>query len=164
MTLIVENGSIVQGADSYISLANARLFLSGVGLSLGLLDITAEVQLRRAFFYIESLRYRGAVVDPTQTTQFPRKNLTRNGVVVPETVVPSEIVRAQAYIAAAIHEGVAIDSAGESVAQKSRVKVGEIETDYYESQVFSTTRVPAAEKLLQVFLINKGAVAFLERA
>lgn len=162
--LTVEDGSGVVGADSYISLADARLFLQSVGLTLATVDADAEIQLRQAFYYLEAKSYRGEVTDPAQLTKFPRKYLTRNEVAIPDDTVPLDITRAQAYYAAAVASGVKLDSIATVQAQKASVKIGEIATTFYKSNSFGMSRVTAAEKLLNNFISESGGFTTVVRA
>lgn len=158
MVLTVEDGSIVSGADSYITLSAARTFLSSVGLSLATVDADAEVQLRKAFYHIEAMNFLGSVTDTAQLTQFPRKDIVRYGVALPDNAIPPEISRAQAYIAAAIQSGVSVDVAGASPIQTASQKVGELEVSYFKEPAYTPTRIPAAQNLLKNFLATRSGV------
>ena len=52
MALIVENGSIVPGADSYVSLADARALAAKYGKELPADDTAAEAALRNGAVYV----------------------------------------------------------------------------------------------------------------
>jgi hypothetical protein len=66
MALTVEDGSIVSGADSYISLVDARAILTSLGQNLNLDDTVAEQELRAACDYIERLASRQLYPTPTR--------------------------------------------------------------------------------------------------
>ena len=56
MTLIVETGSIVSGANTYVDLADVRAFASARGITVSTDDTTLEQQIIKAMDYVESKR------------------------------------------------------------------------------------------------------------
>ena len=52
MALVVETGAVVPGADSYVSLADARALAAGYGLALPVDNIAAEAALRNGAVYV----------------------------------------------------------------------------------------------------------------
>lgn len=73
MTLIVEDGSNVAGANSYLDLTDIRAYCLNRGVTLPV-DATLEPMVFKAMDYIESKRnqYQGTKTDKTQSLQFPR--------------------------------------------------------------------------------------------
>ena len=101
MALIVEDGSIVLGADSYVTLADARAYLLLFGYSLDADDLTAEASLRLGFNYVNSFedKYSGELVSGSQTGSFPRNGLTVNGFPFDNDKIPQQVKDAQSLAA-----------------------------------------------------------------
>lgn len=166
MPLIVEDGTLVANADSYITLAAARVYADSRGLSLAGSDAEAERQLRRGFDYVEAYRdrFKGAKVDPTQMTQWPRYGAYVDGRYIDTITIPTELKYAQVQVAAAIQSGLDVtpNSTGESFVV--REKVGPIETQYSESVASSGVPIlRTAEQLLAALITSTGALT-TERA
>jgi hypothetical protein len=165
MALIVENGSGVTGADSYVSLADARTYSENRALSLAEDDVAAEAQLRRAFDVIETLEERFSGNREYQSTAFPRKNMWVNGFEVMNDVVPMQVVYAQVQIAIAIEQG--FDPAPVVVLADKivREKLGPIETEYASgaSVYNSTPQITAAMGLLRQLFGSSGQQLLLQR-
>ncbi len=105
MTLIVENGTGVTGANSYVSEANHVSFCALYGVTVTTQQAT--INLTKAFDYIETRKgYRGQKVINTQPTIFPRKNLWLDGVLIAENAVPWQAPRAQNELALCIFQGI----------------------------------------------------------
>ena len=81
MTLIVEDGSIVENANSYVSVDDARTFASLRGVTLPASDAEVEVLLIKATDFIEAqrLRFQGSKVNQDQALQWPRTGVYVDG-------------------------------------------------------------------------------------
>lgn len=168
MALIVEDGSGILGADSYSTLEEARAYALSRGLVLPELDTLAEVQLRVAFDYIESLgsRYTGQRTLAAQITQWPRKYVYIDCAELDPAIVPLAVKQAQVHLAAAIQSGVNLFAVSDGSAAIVREKVGEIETEYKVSAGSSSAtyaRVIAADRLLSPLLRDGGMSVTVQR-
>ena len=106
--LIVEDGTIVIGADSFQSLADARADAELRGLTLNPDDAIAESNLRSAYYNLVSIyesSLQGCRVSIDQTGIFPRNNVTAYCFDIPNNKIPDDIKRAQVNIAASINDG-----------------------------------------------------------
>jgi NAD(P)-dependent dehydrogenase (short-subunit alcohol dehydrogenase family) len=101
MALVVEDGSGVTGATSYISLVNARAFATARGKTLSAVDATAEAALIKAMDLIESFRarFQGAKVSGDQELQWPRTGVVVDGFPVDDDEIPACLWKAQAALA-----------------------------------------------------------------
>jgi hypothetical protein len=101
MALVVEDGSGVTGATSYISLTNARAFAAARGKTLSAVDATAEMALIKAMDVIESYRarFQGTKVDKDQALQWPRYGVVVDGFPVDDDEIPACLPLAQAALA-----------------------------------------------------------------
>lgn len=101
MAITVEDGSGVAGANSYISIADAKAWASSRGLTFPTVDADVEKVLLSAMDYLESLRaqYSGSKSDPANPLQWPRQKATLDGVLILPTVIPTELKSAQVQLA-----------------------------------------------------------------
>ena len=109
MALIIEDGTGVADADSFITLADARTAATRYGLELSTDDTTAEAQLVQSYFFLvdnyES-RMTGYVSNYSQTGLFPRTACYKNqDYLIDSDVIPAEVIRAQVYCASGINSG-----------------------------------------------------------
>ena len=94
MALIVEDGTLVSGANSYVSLADAQKYLDDRGDT----TVITEGLLLRAADYINSfrLRFRGFKQTPlTSSMQWPRAYAVIDDYLIPPSVIPDVIPSAQ---------------------------------------------------------------------
>lgn len=98
MALIIEDGSSVSNANSYITVAEARSFADLRNLLLPTSDADLEVLIIKAFDYLESLDYKGVHANPPQSAEFPRRNLYLQGILFPESQIPYKLKQAQSQL------------------------------------------------------------------
>lgn len=100
MALIVEDGSGVPGANTYIDVSEARAYANARGLSLPSEDQAVERLLVSAMDYLEARRaeYKGAKADPTNALQWPRVGVDIDGAPFPSDAIPIELKWAQAQL------------------------------------------------------------------
>lgn len=134
MALVVEDGTGVVGAESYLSVEDARAILAKRGQALPTDDAEAEPLLIRAMDYIESLepRFKGSRTSTTQALAWPRSGVIVNGAALGSDVIPSQLKQAQARLA---FDAQTLDlmptSSGRAV---KRQKVDVIETEYMDGE------------------------------
>lgn len=134
MTLVVEDGTNVSGADAYISLADAEaLYLDRQGAAWDGTDALKEAAIRRATAYVDSLKFVGQPVNGrSQPLAWPRKNAhDRDGEDIAQTEVPREVVTATGILAFTelLNPGALTPSVLRTELVK-REKVGPIEQEY----------------------------------
>ncbi len=109
MALIIEDGTVVANANSYVTLEEYRAFALARGVVVPAVDADAEVQLIEAMDYLEAQRskYQGHKTDPAaQLLQFPR-----TGVVIDCNAelgandIPVELKQAQMRLAMEVNAG-----------------------------------------------------------
>lgn len=98
MALIIEDGSIVSGANSYATVSGANAYFTALGdtrWTTGRTDTQREQAILKGMKYIEGLNWKGTTVSGTQPLQFPRTGLTdRDGRDVDEDTVPNVVIKA----------------------------------------------------------------------
>jgi hypothetical protein len=156
MALIVENGTIVPNADSYVSVADYQTWADARGFEYD--DTVIESQILRAMDYIETLRFIGQKSTKAQSLQFPRVGVVVDGFELDFNEIPEQLKKA-------VFESVKAESEGVSqlanVERRTvREKVGEIEVEYAQNSN-SVTSVIAINRALHkliapAFLVSRA--------
>lgn len=136
MALTVETGEIVDGADSYISLDDARTLATSYGYSLPDDDTDAEIALRRGRVYVDNQesRFTGGRTDDDQSLPWPRDNAYYSyGAEIGDDEIPGKLQLAQ--VIAAHHYGngtdVRANNDGRSIA--SQAVSGAVSRSYFDN-------------------------------
>lgn len=125
MTIIVEDGSIVTGANSYVTEAELTAFAAARGVTV---SGDPEELLIKAMDYIESREFIGIKYDPDQSLQWPRSRVVIDTYARDYDEIPQELKNAQILGALAIDEG--NDPLANAERVEKSVKVGAIEIEY----------------------------------
>lgn len=150
MALIVEDGSGVANADSFVDLNTFVTWAEARGKTIPD-DETTEALLRRAVDYIASKEacFQGYRTDAAQALPFPRAETYINGFLIETDAIPQAVITAQMELALASYEGVSLFPSGNDQFVVFE-KVGPIATSYSEKFGNNTpVHVPAAEYLLE---------------
>lgn len=131
--IIVEDGSIVPGANSYVSTQEIDEFITNEGIFIEPGTDPYYQAVKAAIRLDTQYRWLGRKVTKTQTMAWPRTGLGACNVDIAETVVPQEVKLAQLYLladklTAASEEGVRGDQA------LRRKKVGNLEIEYFDAK------------------------------
>lgn len=135
MALIVEDGSIVTGADSYVSLADARGLAAKYGKTLPADDTEAEAALRNGAVYVglQEPAMCGTRVSASQSLAYPRQGVSLYGFPVASNTIPSQVITAQ--VMAAVEYGAGTDvraSTDGRVTSLERVE-GAVTVEYFNN-------------------------------
>jgi len=135
MAIIVEDGSNIAGANSYVSLVDARAILNPLGQDLNSVDAIAEQQILNATRYIEAFRqsFKGWKRSGTQSMQWPRLGVVIDGISIDSNIIPQDLIDAQVFAAYEYAEGQILQpsSSGQSISRE-RVE-GAIDTSYFNT-------------------------------
>ena len=105
MALIVEDGSLPNGANSYVSVSATRVYAAARSLTLPAVgvagDAAIEVLLVTALDYIEAKRaeFQGSKLSADQVLQWPRSGVVVDGFEVASDEIPACLPQAQARLA-----------------------------------------------------------------
>lgn len=166
MALVVENGTGLSNAESYVSVAGADTRMSNLGNTnwTTLTTVEKEQALRRATVYMAQAyreRWAGNRHTTTQALDWPRNSVVVDGFVVIESnVVPADVANACADLA---FKAAAGDLNADIERAVIREKVGPLETEY-SAHSPQTVRYRAIDMLLAPYLTGGGAMARLVRA
>lgn len=107
MTLIVEDGTGVANADSFLALVDARALAAQYGIVIDADDTKAQVELRQGYrgLLASENQLQGTRTHDIQTGIFPRTGVISNCVEVASDAIPIDVKLAQLYYQAAINSG-----------------------------------------------------------
>jgi hypothetical protein len=105
--VIVETGSIIPGATSYVSVDDFRLYATSRGVVLPVSDDEAAALLLKAVDFMESYsgKFLGDRVTREQPLSWPRKGAVIENWPWAETEIPRQVLNAQLALAIEINAG-----------------------------------------------------------
>lgn len=103
MALIIEDGSIVAGAESFALASELVAYAANFGRTIPATEVAQESLLRRAYLQMIALPWKGGAVSPDQTGAWPRYDVLRNGWLVASDSIPAQIKAGQMALAAEIY-------------------------------------------------------------
>lgn len=157
MAITVENGSIVSGANSYVTEAELTAYATARGVTL---TTGTEQLLIQAMDYLEGKNFIGDKNNIDQPLQWPRLNVLVDGFFISSDAIPQSLKDGQMEIA------ISLDAGDEPLASQGREtrreKIGEIEIEYAPTARAMVYLTAAENKLRK--LINKSLTATVVRA
>lgn len=157
MALVVEDGSNVAGATSFVTRAEFIAYAAARGVTVADADAT-DVFAFNAMDYLRMIEGKGrlkgtrAYVD--QNLPFPRVGIVYGDDVEPYSI-PQGIKDAQLQLMLEAKNGIALTPSQSNEQQVSREKVGPLETEYFSAAAYSAT-LPLVDALLGPFLNQLG--------
>lgn len=106
MAIVVEDGSVVTGANSYVSRADAIAYAAARGVTLA--DSTAtDAYILKATDYLESLadQYQGERYTRDQALCWPRAGVSIEGYDWDQDEIPRQLIAAQCALIVEISQG-----------------------------------------------------------
>jgi hypothetical protein len=156
MALIVEDGSLVANANSYITLAEYKAWADARGLAYSANDATIEQQILRAMDYLERIFYIGNKANENQFLQWPRTEAQIDGYYADATEIPKE-VKTSTYEATKVQA----DGYSQFETEARRTKsesIGDISVVYADNSENRTT-TPALTFALSKIIQPAGMVS-----
>jgi len=132
MAIIVEDGTIVADANSYVTLAEVRAYATLRGITVPAADGDLEKHLHLAMDWFESEDFPSARLDATQELSFPRDVIVVDGVRYMEGAIP-KLVKQIICEATCTSVTIALQPqfAGSSLGQLRKKKVDVLEKEYF---------------------------------
>lgn len=144
--IIVEDGSIVADANSYVSEVELTVYASDRGVTLA---APADQLIIKSMDYIESLDYIGEKKTQTQPLQWPRTGAYIDGFLFPDDEIPDDLKAAQMALCVSIDSGVDPMATVGRATKKEKVDVIEVEyMDNASAVPFITSVNSSLSKLL----------------
>ena len=135
MALVIEDGSKLSNANSYVSVETARDYAASRGITLSSSYATVEQQALLAMDYLEDMwdRFKGEKSTELQSLQWPRAWVEVFGYPIDSDEIPQQLIDAQCELIMAIHAGIDLqpDSSGREVTKE---KIDVIEVEYSKGQ------------------------------
>lgn len=145
MAIVVEDGTVVAAANSYVTIDEFQAWADARGISYGT-DFTISQQLFRATDYFESLSFKGVKHTEDQPLQFPRDDLYIDGYAVDSDEIPKEVK-------VAIYELIKIEIDGDSKLSPSEREVTSEQIDSiritYKDNAGMKRSTPALDRALR---------------
>ena len=103
-TIVVEDGTVVSGSNSYTTVSGITVYAEDYGLSAwtstDITDTMREQAVFKSMRYLEALPWKGTKYSADQNLEWPRSYVyDRNGYLVDDDVVPQAVINAQCEIA-----------------------------------------------------------------
>lgn len=124
--IIVEDGTGVPGANSYVSLEYVRSFASIRGVDLPEDDTELSYLIINSFDYIETFEFKGRKKELDQATQWPRSGVVIDGFVLPDDSIPDSLKKAQSQASVETLSGDLMPNPSLAI-KKEKVDVLEVE-------------------------------------
>jgi hypothetical protein len=163
VSLTVEDGSLPDAANSYVSVSDTRLFAAARGITLPGTDAAVEVLLTKALDYIEALRaeFQGNKLSTTQSLQWPRVGCAVDGFPVAQNEIPAVLPKAQAQLACDVYAlGTLMPTGDGRVVIEERVE-GAVDTKYADhGDNNPQPQLTAARHLLAPLLLGGESTGF----
>lgn len=160
MTIIVEDGSNIPNANSYVTVAELDSFASLRGYTLPTTETDKEVLLIKGTDYTESFRarYQGYKTYPDQSIQFPRNQVYIDGYPVANNTIPQDLKNAQmqAAIETSLSGGDIQPNTGKNI-KKEKVDVIEVEYQDNNGALYAPT-YPKVDTYLEPLLKVGGGL------
>lgn len=161
MAIIVENGTMPEGANVFASVAFADSYLGarGGGTTWSTAATEAkEAALVQATDYLNGMPWKGRKAVAGRVLAWPRVDATdADGYVIADNIVPEQVQAACVELALLAVQGKPLLSAIERGGKVKRKKVGPIETEF-EDGAPAGTQYPAIDALLRGMVYGDCAV------
>lgn len=158
MTIIVEDGSVIPGANSYVTTLDVRSYATERAIPLPADDVELEPKIHLAMDWFEGHTFIAQRSFPeTQELSFPVVGLVLNGSLISADTIPSLVKK---IIAQATCDAVTIELepsyAGNSLGHLKKKKLDVLEKEYFPGGW--ATEQPRLVKLVRMLepLINGG--------
>ncbi len=156
MTITVQIDGTVEDANSYVTVDELTTYASARGITIPTGD--REMYLTLAMDYFESLVFKGVKTYDEQSTQFPRKYLYIDDVLVADDEIHKLVKESQMEAAIANYQGNGPLLVVERAVKRERV-YGAVEVEYMDG-ASNTSQLRALSSKLQKLLNNSSTIFF----
>lgn len=150
--LIVEDGTGIADANSYVSLDDYRSYAEQRAVVLPVDDSATEAQLIQAMDYLEIQPWSGMPTYDGQSLSWPRMEVYIGSNEIAEDVIPGKIKFAQMQLAIQVNAGVDLMPTVTSTGIIKSEKVGPLQTDYDTTLVGTQPYFSSISALLKPYL------------
>ena len=156
-TIVVEDGTIVSGANSYVSEADLTTYATDRGVTL---STSTAVLLILAMDYVESLDFIGYQYTEDQALSWPRTEAKKDGIYwYDSNEIPQKLIDGLCEVALAIDAG---NSPADNLERATkREKVGDLEVEYMDSANSSVIVRKINNKLKDLLVNGLAGASFI---
>ena len=153
MALIIEDGTQVVGANSYVTDAEYVAYAALKGLTVGATDALREIELLRAMDYLQNLEqlWQGTRASSTQDLSFPRYNVLLYGYLLSSDKIPKELKDGQCEAAFYSNTADLLISGSESNVSSFSVD-GAVSESYFKGGSMERVRLDSVKAMLRPLL------------
>tara|TARA_R110000796_G_scaffold64465_2_gene149422 strand:+ start:21027 stop:21518 length:492 start_codon:yes stop_codon:yes gene_type:complete len=154
MALIVENGTIVSGANTYVSDAEYVTYAAERGYTIGAFGGAREIELIKAMDFLESYRdrFKGSKVTKSQPLQWPRVSVFIDTFQENSNELPEELKKAQMELA---YQSITLNLAPSGAFQNVQSQgLGALSVSYYNGGSYQSVQLKSVDLYLRVLLKN----------
>jgi|TARA_Y100000310_G_scaffold170377_1_gene170519 hypothetical protein len=164
MSIIVEDGTVVADANSFVSIADARTIALSYGLELTGVDDDAKLALVMAGRWLKQKEktLQGCRLSGSQTLPYPRTPVEVYGDLKESSFIPQELIDSQ--VVAAVEQSIvggilaSSQSATASSVKKEKLE-GVGETEYFEGGTADSTSANIKLAISLLTPLTKSALA-----
>ena len=163
MALIIEDGTIVLGANSLASDADLVAYAALRNITLPATEALRDVLMLAGMSYITSKesQLKGCRVSPDQTLPYPRHGMCVNGFPVSSSTIHPNAKISQIELAILANtSGLFVDGQNQNV---QREKLGKLEVEYFSGGSWESIRTDSADVYLMPLMKNNGSQNILTR-
>jgi hypothetical protein len=164
VALIIENGSIVDNANSFVTAAEMVAYAALRGVTITADTTTQEQQIILAMDYLVSREQsmKGTRVSDLQELPYPRFNVRYNGYYITGSEIPKELKNAQIELAIQLGSTELLLSEKTDNVQSISLD-GVISKSFFSGGSYSTIRTDKADAYLNVLMNNNGSNNLITR-
>lgn len=154
MALLIEDGTIVVGANSFVTDTEYTNYATARGLTVGATSILREVELIQSMDYLFSREddLQGERTEDTQENIYPRENVFIRDAEIANNVIPTELKNAQMEGGAAANsQSLLINEDSQNIESE---KLDVLETSYFSGGSFTNVRLDRVLNYLKPLLKN----------
>lgn len=155
MSLVIEDGSGVAGANSYVTDAQYISYAASRGLTIGADSVAREIELIQSMDYLFSreLDMQGDRTDGLQENVYPRQNVFIRNIQLASNVIPIELKNAQMEGGSAANsQSLLINTTVQNVESQ---KLDVLETSFFSGGSFQNVRLDRVINYLKPLLKNQ---------
>lgn len=168
MALIVEDGSIVADAETYVDVAGLKAYAAKRGITVPADDAACEVLLVKAMDYLATYdaRWKGCRVSAAQALAWPRRGVRIDGYPYPANAIPAQLKAGQCVLAVAAASLDLMPTVDPAASGVKRDKVGPLETEFFgpNDGVYSQPVITAADAAMAALLDGGAFSLTIDRA
>ena len=160
MALVIENGTVVANANSYVTAAELVTYADLRGRTYPATQAEQEQLLIKAMDYLYAKNYKGIKTDPdNQLLDWPRSNAYVNGRYIDSDEMPTELKNAQIE-AALLFNTIDLLQTGE-VQNVASEQVDVLAVTYHSGGSWTTVRTDTVDVYLDTLLQSGGSFTTL---